>query len=270
MDDDNDLPPRRWSWPLVLAIPLVLAGAGGLLAYTRCNARRALETTRGQPEGAVVVRGDRAMLVLVDRVGRGASAFRLAALDPDTGKPVNQRVIDESARCWAASPGRMWCADADSRTHLVAVPSFDAVAASDGDRTWLGRDERGCTFADSIPLGDDHLVFGRGTQRRPLVRAAAPQGSLPGTPDFLAPAFLRVDDPALLLVQHDASLERPGALQLTRVGDDLHAMWTAELPGRCETAHVVGGKLVITTVDPAARALAIELTTGQVAWRFAF
>ncbi len=253
----------------MLAIPLVLAGAGGFLAYTHCNARHALETTRGQPEGAVVVRGERAMLVIVDRVGRGASAFRLAALDPDTGKPINQRVIDESARCWAASPGRMWCADAEGRTHLVAVPSFESVAASEGDRTWLGRDERGCAFADTVQVGADQLAFGRGTQRRPLVRQPQ-QGSLPGTPDFLAPTFLRVDDPALLLVQHDAALERPGALQLTRVGDDLHAMWTADLPGRCETAHVVGDKLVITTVDPAARALAIELATGKVAWQFAF
>jgi len=172
----------------------------------------------------------------------------------------------------------MWCDGAEGHVHLGAVPSCEAVAATPVDeqsRTWLGHADRGCTFVDSVAQDGSHLTFGTGTSRRPLVRhlehedgKEPPSYSLPGVPDFLSPTFLRVEDAALLLVQHDAAIERPGALQLSRVDPELHLVWTAELEGRCETAHLVGGRLVITSPDPAHRALALDAATGNVAWRY--
>lgn len=268
-----------------MRVLLALLLAGALLAlgyflYERATARRAIEHAPGQPAGALVVQtADGARVVLIDRVGKGArgASYRFTAIDPSTGAAIGSRTIDEPARCWPASTGRMWCADPDGRVHLVAVPSFEAVTAGPADeqsRTWLGTASAGCTFADSVPLGGAHLTFGTGT-RRPLVKHVEHEEgkepvsySLPGVPDFLSPSFLRVEDPALLLVQHDAALDRPGALELSRVDNDLHLVWTAALEGRCESAHLVGGRLVITSGDPAHRAIAIDVGSGAVAWRY--
>jgi hypothetical protein len=82
----------------------------------------------------------------------------------------------------------------------------------------------------------------------------------------VSPSFVRVEDPALVLVQHDA--DRPGAIALARIAADLHVAWDVELGGRCESAHVVGDRLVVTSPDPAHRAQAIELATGRVAWTY--
>lgn len=265
---------------IVGALLVVIALALGYFLYARMTARREVEHAPGQPAGALVVpTADGARLVLIDRVGKSArgASYRFTAIDPETGTSVGSRTIDEPARCWPASTGRMWCADPDGRVHLVSVPSFDAVTASSADeqsRTWLGSASPGCTFADSVPIGGAHLTFGTGT-RRPLVKHVEhDEGkepvsySLPGVPDFLSPSFLRVEDPALLLVQHDAALDRPGALQLSRVDADLHLQWTADLEGRCESAHVVGARIILTSDDSAHRALALQLATGAPAWRY--
>src|SRR5205823_4936847 len=204
-----------------------------------------LEGTRGHPDGAVVVRGESgAIVVVIDRVSR-SGAHRFTAIDVATGATRGVRVIDEPARCWPASTGKMWCGDGGGRTHLVAVPSFEAATASDADqasRSWLGKAEPGCTFADEIVLRGGHLTFGDGTPRPLVFHLEHPSGAepatetLPGTPRFFSPTFVRTDDPDLLLVQHDTALDRPDDVQLSRVGIDRNVVWTAELGGRCETA----------------------------------
>jgi len=266
---------------LVASILVVLLAALGYFGWSRWSARQEVEAAPGQPAGALVVpAGSGAYVVLIDRVassGRGGS-YRFTALDPTSGTAVATRTIDEPARCWPASSSRMWCDNPQGQLHLIALPSFDAVTATAADeqsRTWLGHADGGCTFADSIAQEGSHLTFGTGTTRRPLERHVEHEEgkepasySLPGVPDFLSPSFLRVEDPALLLVQHDAALDRPGALQLSRVDADLHLLWRAELDARCETAHLVGGRLVVTSPDPARRARAIDVATGAIAWRY--
>ena len=263
----------------MLVIPLALIAAAGAFFYMQRKTRGRLETTRGHADGAVVVRGERgAMLVVIDRVSK-SGAHRFAALDAATGQQLGTRVVDESARCWPATPGKMWCGDADGHTHLIAVPSFDAAPASDGDQTsrsWLGKASGDCDFADAIEVGDAHLTFGEGTPRPLVLHLAHDEGkeppteTLPGTATFFSPAFVRTSDATLLLVQHDAALDRPDAVQLSRVGLDRKIAWTADLGGRCETASAVDGMVVVTTRDPAHRAAAIDVASGKVAWRFAF
>src|SRR5262249_54581607 len=162
--------------------------------------RAHLEETRGHADGAVVVRGDgSAVLVVIDRVSR-SGAHRFTALDVATGKTLGVRVIDEPARCWPASTGKMWGGDADGNVHLIAVPSFDAAQGRDGDqasRTWLAKAEAGCAFADAIEIGEGHLTFGEGTPRPLVLHAKHEEGkepasfSLPGIATFYSPAFVR-------------------------------------------------------------------------------
>ncbi len=267
-DEDNELPVRRGSRLLLLAIPLALLAAAGFFFYTQYATRAQLETTPGHPAGAVIVTGDRgATLVVIDRVSR-SGGHRFTAVDLATGKAIGSRVIDEPARCWAASAGRMWCGDDDGHVHLIAVPTFDAAQASDADqasRSWLGKAELVCALEDSALAGDVRLSFGGGNPR-PLVVGDAPAGS--DTPTYYSPAFLHVVDPALVLVQHDANQDRPDP-QVSRLDPDHHEMWTADLGGRCETANTVDGKLVVTTRDAAHRATAIDLSTGKVLWSYA-
>ncbi|HTR51291.1 MAG TPA: hypothetical protein VMJ10_11330 [Kofleriaceae bacterium] len=260
------------------AVLLVLAGVLVYMGYTRLRAAREPPAGPGQPAGALVVAGaagrPAAFVVLIDRVAASArgGVYRVTALDVATGIEVASRTIEEPMRCWPGAPSRMWCSDGESHTHLIAVPSFDAVTAGSADeqsRTWLGEPEAGCAFADTVTRGDMQLAFapGTGTAPRALVRVA--DGSaLPGAPGFVSPSFLRVGDPALVLVQHDPAVDRPGAIALSRLGDDLRVAWTAELAGRCETAHVAGDRLVVTSTDPVHRAAAIDLATGAVTWRY--
>ena len=282
-EEDGDPPRRRIDRGVIIVGLVVLAGAGAVV-YLRGNARHELEATPGHPEGAVVARGTKvSTLVVIDRVSSHASSaasYRLTAVDPATGRVLTSRVVDEAVRCWPGEPDRIWCDDAAGHAHELAVPSFDAVATSIAPPVRI--DPR-CNLVDSVPVGVDHLAFGAGTQRPLMRHASHPEGvepvsaSLPGTPSFVSPSFLVVDDPAVLLVLHDVSLERPGARQLSRVTDDLHVTWTADVgpvddrvaAGDCETAAIVGDKLVITTRDRANRAIAIDLVTGKLAWRFA-
>ena len=264
---------------LVGVLLLAIAGAGGFLAYSHMHAARDIANAPGQPAGTLVVRGaaggPTAFVVLVDRVGASArgGTYRLTALDVATGAVVASRTLDEPMQCWPGAPARMWCSDGESHTHLVAVPSFDAATAGPADeqsRTWLGHPDAGCAFVDTFPHGGARLAFatGTGTARRALVNGS--DGSaVPGAPDFVSPAFLRVEDPALVLVQHDIAVDRPNAVAISRIADDLHVAWTAELTGRCESAHVVDDRLVITSADSAQRAVAIQLATGAVLWRYA-
>src|SRR2546428_7755530 len=155
----------------MLVIPLALLAAGGWFFYTQRSARARLETARGHADGAVVVRGERdAVLVVIDRVSK-SGAHRFAALDGKTGEPLGTRIIDESARCWPASLGKMWCGDAEGHVHLIAVPSFDAATGSDGDqasRTWLGKAELGCAIAESIDVSDGPLTVRHSMPRPPV------------------------------------------------------------------------------------------------------
>ena len=263
---------------LVLVILVVLGAAAGIFFYTQHSARSRLSATRGHADGAVVARGEHGgILVVIDRVSK-AGAHRLTAVDLATGATLGSRVIDEPARCWPASAGKIWCGDGSGKVHLVGVPSFDATEATDADqasRTWLGHDG-GCDFADALDLKGGHLTFGDGTPRPLVFHLAHEQGAepatstLPGTATFFSPAFVRTSDPDLLLVQHDAALDRPDAVELSRVGIDRQVRWTADLGGRCETAAASDGKIVVTTRDPAHRAVAIDAETGKIAWRFAF
>lgn len=249
----------------MLVIPVGLLAALGYFLYTQHAARDEVAAAPGHPAGAVVVPGATgATLVVIDRVSK-AGSHRFTAVDLATGRIVATRVIDEAARCWAASPGRMWCGDADGHIHLIAVPSFASAAASEADqasRGWLGKAELGCTLEDAITVGDDHLAFGAGNPR-PLTLADKP---VDGGPAYDTPVFVKTSDPALVLVQHD------GPLSISRLGDDPthHEVWTAELGGDCETATTIDGKLVITTRTSARRAQVIDLATGKVAWRFAY
>jgi hypothetical protein len=260
---------------------VAIVAALGYFGWTHWSVRREVEASPGVASGALVVplQGG-AVVVVADRVGTNSrgGVYRFTAIDPQTGAALGERTLDEPSSCWPGSPGRMWCESARGDVHLVAVPSFELAAAAPGDdasRDLHGRLERTCAFADSIPSAGGHLTFGTGTTRRPLVRHADHEEgkeptsySLPGVPDFLSPSFLRVEDDALLLVQHDASLERPGALQLSRVDPDLHLTWTADLAGPCESAHVVEGRLIVTSPDAATRALALDVATGKVLWRY--
>ncbi|HEY1559137.1 MAG TPA: hypothetical protein VGF94_30155 [Kofleriaceae bacterium] len=257
------------------AVLVALAVAAGSLAYSRWSSRREVDTATGQPMGALVVAGEPGFVVVIDRVGGSArgGSYRFTALDPASGAVVASRVIDEPVRCWPGTPARMWCTSGD-QTHLVAVPSFDAVTAGPADeasRTWLGRPDGGCAFADVAGAAGAPLSFapGIGTAPRALQRGSGSDAALaPDAPEFVSPSFLRVEDAALVLVQHDAAIDHPGAIALSRIASDLHVAWTAALGGRCESAHVVGDRLVVTSPDPAHRALAIELATGRVAWTY--
>jgi hypothetical protein len=132
-----------------------------------------------------------------------------------------------------------------------------------------------CDLTDEVAVGDDHLTFTGGINRRRLVRHAPhPLHEEPPTeppsdaPSFASPRFLRVGDPSVLLVLHDTGDERMVA-QVTRVDATGRAMWTVEIDGVCEAAGLGDGVLAITTTDPAHRALGIAVATGKVAWRFA-
>jgi hypothetical protein len=268
-DDAAVRPPTNWLAGIALVIVL---GAGGLaVGYWRFASKRNVELARGRPAGAVVVAGK---LVLVDRVAvaeNGTATYRLTALDLGSGVTTSSRVLGDIARCSLAAADRMQCARSSGSRYYVEVPSLQINGPSEEGR---GK-ELGCELADEAVVGDDHLAFGPGTTR-PLVRhvphdpANEPAAyTLPGTPSFVSPTFLRAGEPSPLLVLHDASIERPDEIQLTRVGADLRSLWTVDVVGRCETATLVGSRLVITTHDPKHRAFGIDLDTGKIAWRFA-
>ncbi|MDB4956527.1 MAG: hypothetical protein JWO36_4096 [Myxococcales bacterium] len=265
----GDRPPRTW---LMIMVAGVVLGAGGAaIIYLRWASERKAEEARGQPAGAVIVAGE---LVLVDRVAvesTGTATYRLTALDPRTGFTANTRVLGDIARCSLVAGDRMQCARSSGNRYYVEVPSLQINGPSERGP---GK-ELGCDLADEALVGDDHLAFGPGTMR-PLVRHVPHDPTrepvaytLPGTPSFISPAFLRVGEPSPLLVLHDVAIDRPNHVQLTRVAADLRTVWTVELVGRCETASLLGSRLVITTHDPKHRAFGIDLETGKIAWHFA-
>jgi hypothetical protein len=273
-DDGDDRPKRNW---LIIIVPLVLVAAAGAFVYTQLAARRGIEGAVGRPAGAVVVPGaKRTMLVLIDRVAvaqSGVATYRFTVLDSATGAVLNTRTLEDLARCGSPIANRMACLAATGTPVLVDVPSLSPAGPSH-DATVA---EARCDLVDEVAIaGGDHLTFGPGTPRA-LVRhtphaagSEPPAYSLPGTASLFSPSFLDVHDPSLLLVLHDAALERPDDVQLSRVDVDRKTSWTAPIGARCETASLLDGHVVITTADPKHRAVAIEIATGKLAWSFAF
>jgi hypothetical protein len=121
--------------------------------------------------------------------------------------------------------------------------------------------------------GGDWLVFTGDNRQQIAIEPAHEQAALPPASDatpFLDPRFIRVEDPDLVLVEHVASLDAPDAKQISRLDDQLHVLWTAEVGGECQAAHLVGTTLVIATPNVKHRAIGIDVASGKVLWRFAF
>ncbi len=137
-----------------------------------------------------------------------------------------------------------------------------------------GRGKTDCNLDTDHKLADGRTLAFTADNRHAIVHKAASLRELeaPGSDaaTFLDPRFVLVEDPQLVIVEHVPLLDRPDAKLISRIDDQLHVMWTAETNGSCQAAHVVGGTLVIATSIAKQRAVAIDLATGEVLWRFAF
>ena len=95
-------------------------------------------------------------------------------------------------------------------------------------------------------------------------------------PRFLAkhgpPQFLLTGDPNVRLVLHQRTLDDSAVSQISRVDTAMRVAWTADVrtgDWSCELAHIIGtGTLVLATSDASDRALALDLSTGRILWRF--
>ncbi len=109
-------------------------------------------------------------------------------------------------------------------------------------------------------------AFTRETRAALVASSATRTTPVPAdAPRFLDPSFVALPDPTLVLVVHRAAVDGT-AYKLSRI-DAGKVTWTADIGG-CASAEVDGKRLVLATIDPHARALALDLATGAVAWTY--
>jgi hypothetical protein len=189
------------------------------------------------------------------------------------GKAVAGKVLHNGSDATVMLP--------DGRGAHIDAATLVVREASDTEVRELGPAGGRCATIGSIKLADhDFLTFGPGP-RSPLVHAERTYGELPAAPAdaprFLGengpPSFLRLADPKLWIVRSYSTIDASTAAEVfSRVDAGAHRLWSAELGGtaRCHDAILVGTRLVVATRDPEHRALAIDLDTGAIAWRFSF
>ncbi len=129
-------------------------------------------------------------------------------------------------------------------------------------------DKRECDKTSRIALGATTLVLSSGTRNTltsdppPPAESATPQGP---ALTFLDGGFLSMWPPAPL-VMHRTAVGGPHIL--TRVDGISRARWTVPLDGTCRYAQLVGDTLLVTTSNPARRAIALDVATGGQRWQF--
>jgi len=129
-------------------------------------------------------------------------------------------------------------------------------------------DKSECDKVSRIALGPTTLAFSSGTRNTltsdppPPAESATPQGP---ALTFLEGGFLSMWPPQPLVL-HRASVGGPHIV--TRVDGISRARWTVALEGVCRSAQLVGDVLLVTTGNPARRALALDAATGARRWQF--
>jgi hypothetical protein len=232
-----------------LVVASIIAGVTALLV------RHALRTQAGDPKAGFVVRAaGRSVVVLADRVGAGrrrstATGTRVTALDGASGQRLALRVLDDWTECWPGARGRLWCRD--DRGGLARLEPATLRTTGPGD-------ERAAQVEEGAPAGADASeVRGRGAASTSRCRT---------TP---AHRLLDTGDPSVALVLSDRAGE-PNGTAVSRLDASGRRLWSSALGGPCQHVEVVDGLLLVATSNPAQRARAIDVATGEVRWAFGF
>jgi hypothetical protein len=240
--------------------------------------------------------------------GHHRSIFRIVTVDAATGTRQQLRLIEDSFHCWAAAKNRMWCQTRHEGTMLidattlatigtaeqlasalgkpygelvaladggVAVPFNDGRAARVDPLTTKASEIDAHTIKKSYPASatcsyagwSKNYGFSPGPRSGLITRANDPHVPAPASaPTFLEPQILETADGGPLLIEHKVTLDKP-AKQLSRI-DGGKVTWTAPVD-ECEVMSLDAGRMVMSTIDPKQRVVALDAATGAVIWRFA-
>lgn len=167
-------------------------------------------------------------------------------------------------------------------------PSTAKVTVLDSVETPFSRPvSSSCDTTSSYSIGATRWLFDRGGTRQRLTSDPPPPGlaekprpeESPGMAEkawpedpsgpaltYLEPGFLATMPPKPLVL-HAATMEQRNAL-LSRIEGISKESWKVDLGGECRRAWVSGERVIVVTSNPAQRALAIDLASGAVVWKF--
>lgn len=202
---------------------------------------------------------------------------QLDLLDPAT-LAVTHRAADLIAAAKLAKPTRR--IEVEGQTFVVVLedgrgaqidpaPATPTVTAVDSVTSrFVSPARSGCDGPLRVRDGDHTLQLESAGTRARLTSTPPPpaESATPSAPalSFLEPRFL--DGGPLVL--HRAALGDKVEHVISRVAGISKESWRVPLEGECRKTFVRDPLLVVTTSNPARRAIGIELATGRVAWTF--
>ncbi|MBA2543756.1 MAG: hypothetical protein H0V17_29200 [Deltaproteobacteria bacterium] len=202
---------------------------------------------------------------------------RVDLLDPRT-LDVTHEANDLIAKANLAKPTRRYEREGndvvvvleDGRGARIDTGTL-AVTVIESVQSGFARSEsESCDTENNFKQDNVMWVFTGGGTREKLTSNPPPpsESATPSGPalTYLHPGFLRTDPPQPIVL-HAATTEKRYSL-VSRVDGISKETWQAPLDGQCRRAWVSGPLLIIATDNPARRAVALYLNSGQVAWTF--